>query len=287
MVEACLQQCTRVFLTLREAGVLHGFRFEYDASTAEPTAELSGSVSSAVQELVRRLEEYKDRLPTHTQPAAPKIDPKLVQIQVDRKVINDRIEAFITRKRKEVDDWNIQEFCSSRAGEVDSSDAEESCARVDAVFVPRSGGSSHVKVSRVVNQWGPMTKLMRPTSSHMQAAVKQEQPVDSVPEGVEERLRNMESHLKLKSGCVVPQDVYARIKQLEDRILYLEGISPDYFSNSAHSASAAQASQSGEAARQYDDWSMSQIESRISLLQSRLREKTEAASEPSTSSMAL
>lgn len=120
MVEACLQQCTRVFLTLREAGVLHGFRFEYDVSTAEPTVELSGSVASAVQELVHRLQGYKDRLPTHTEPAAPKIDPKLVQIQVDRKVINDRIEAFITRKRKEVDDWNIQEFCSSRASEVDS-----------------------------------------------------------------------------------------------------------------------------------------------------------------------
>lgn len=285
MAEACLQQCTRLFLKLREAGVLHGFRFEYDASTAEPAAELSASVASAVQELVHCLQEYKDRLPTNTQQAAPKIDPKLVQIQVDRKVINDRIEAFITRKRKEVDDWNIQEFCSSKASEIDS-DAEESCARVDAVFVPRSGGSSHVKVSRVVNQWGPMTKLMRPTSGHMQAAaVKPEEPVDSIPEGVEERLRNMESHLKLKSGCVVPQDVYARIKQLEDRILYLEGISPDYFTNSAHSASAAQTSQSREAARQYDDWSMSQIESRISLLQSRLREKAEA--EPSTSSMAL
>lgn len=286
MAEACLQQCARVFLKLREAGVLHAFRFEYDVSTAEPTPELFGSVASAVQELVHCLQEYKDRLPTNTQPAAPKVDPKLVQIQVDRKVINDRIEAFITRKRKEVDDWNIQEFCSSKASEIDG-DTEEGCARVDAVFVPRSGGSSHVKVSRVVNQWGPMTKLMRPTSSHMQAAVKQEDPVDSVPEGVEERLRNMESHLKLKSGHVVPQDVYARIKQLEDRILYLEGISPDYFSSSAHSASAAQASQSREAARQYDDWSMSQIESRISLLQSRLREKAEAASEPSTSSMAL
>ncbi|KAH8027627.1 hypothetical protein HPB51_007177 [Rhipicephalus microplus] len=121
-------------------------------------------------------------------------------------------------------------------------------------------------LSRVVNQWGPMTKLMRPTSSHTQSPVKQEHQL-TVPEGIEERLRNMESHLKLKSGCAVPHDVYARLKQLEDRILYLEGISPDYFSTT--------------------DWSLAQIESRIDLLKSRLREKTEASSEPSTSSMAL
>lgn len=34
--------------------------------------------------------------------------------------IDDRIEAFITRKRKEVDEWNVQEFCSSsKAAEAD------------------------------------------------------------------------------------------------------------------------------------------------------------------------
>lgn len=284
-MEACLQQCSKVLSTLREAGVLQSFRFEYDASCTEPSVECTAIVASAVEELIHHLQDYKDSLPSRAEMATPKIDPKIVQIRVDRKVINDRIEAFMTRKRKEVDEWNIQEFCCSKGSEIDG-DAEQSCARVDAVFVPRSGGSSHVKVSRVVNQWGPMTKLMRPTSSHLQGPVKQE-PSASLPEGIEERLRNMESHLKLKSGCAVPHDVYTRIKQLEDRILYLEGISPDYFSSSAHSASAPQDSPSADAARQYDDWSMSQIENRISLLQSRLREKAETASEPSTSSMAL
>ncbi|XP_049526192.1 MAP3K12-binding inhibitory protein 1-like isoform X4 [Dermacentor silvarum] len=236
MVEACLKQCTKVFSVLLEAGVLQSFRFEYDTYCVEPSTECSASLGSALDELIRRFQEYK---------------------------INDRIEAFITRKRKEVDEWNVQEFCCSKASEVDT----------DAV-------------SRVVNQWGPMTKLMRPTTSHTQSPVKQEHSA-TIPEGIEERLRNMESHLKLKSGCAVPHDVYARLKQLEDRILYLEGISPDYFSVTAHSAPSAQASQSGDTSRQYEDWSMSQIESRINLLQSRLREKAEAASEPSTSSMAL
>lgn len=285
MVEACLKQCTKVFSALLEAGVLHSFRFEYDTPCVEASTECSASLGSALDELIRRIQEYRDSLPFNTQQPIPKVDPKIVQIQVDRKVINDRIEAFITRKRKEVDEWNVQEFCCSKAGDVDG-DAEQSCARVDSVFVPRSGGSSHVKVSRVVNQWGPMTKLMRPTTSHTQCPVKQEHSA-TIPEGIEERLRNMESHLKLKSGCAVPHDVYARLKQLEDRILYLEGISPDYFSTTAHMVPSAQASQSSDTLRQYEDWSMSQIESRINLLQSRLREKAEAASEPSTSSMAL
>ncbi|XP_077521853.1 MAP3K12-binding inhibitory protein 1-like isoform X1 [Amblyomma americanum] len=285
MMEACLKQCSKLLSSLREAGVLQSFRFEYDAAFAEPSVECTASVASAVEELIHHLQDYKDTLPSRTEQVTPKIDPKIVQIRVDRKVINDRIEAFMTRKRKEVDEWNIQEFCCSKGSEIDG-DAEQSCARVDAVFVPRSGGNSHVKVSRVVNQWGPMTKLMRPTSSHLQSPVKQESSA-SLPEGIEERLRNMESHLKLKSGCAVPHDVYTRIKQLEDRILYLEGISPDYFSTNAHSASAPHDSPSADATKQYDDWSMSQIENRISLLQSRLREKAEAASEPSTSSMAL
>ncbi|KAL1444532.1 hypothetical protein MTO96_045505 [Rhipicephalus appendiculatus] len=278
MVDACLKQCTKVLSALMETGVLHSFRFEYDTSCAEPPAECSASLALALDELIRPLS--GDSLPS-----APNVDTKIVQIQVDRKVINDRIDAFITRKRKEVDEWNVQEFCCTKASDVDS-DTEQSCARVDSVFVPRSGGSSHVKVSRVVNQWGPMTKLMRPTTSHTQSPVKQEHQL-TVPEGIEERLRNMESHLKLKSGCAVPHDVYARLKQLEDRILYLEGISPDYFSTTAHSAPPAQRSWSSDTSRQYEDWSLAQIESRIDLLKSRLREKAEAASEPSTSSMAL
>lgn len=47
--------------------------------------------------------------------------------------------------------------------------------------------------------------------------------------GVEERIANLEGHLKIVHGAPVPKDVYTRIKQLEDRVLYLEGLSPEYF----------------------------------------------------------
>jgi hypothetical protein len=47
------------------------------------------------------------------------------------------------------------------------------------------------------------------------------------PVGIEERLKNAECHLKLHGP--VPKDIYSRLKQIEDRILYLEGLSPEYF----------------------------------------------------------
>jgi hypothetical protein len=49
----------------------------------------------------------------------------------------------------------------------------------------------------------------------------------AVPVGLEERLSNAECHLKLHGP--VPRDIYARLKQIEDRILHLEGLSPEYF----------------------------------------------------------
>ncbi|EDM03438.1 MAP3K12 binding inhibitory protein 1 (predicted), isoform CRA_a [Rattus norvegicus] len=48
-------------------------------------------------------------------------------------------------------------------------------------------------------------------------------------QAVEERLQNIEAHLRLQTGGPVPRDIYQRIKKLEDKILELEGISPEYF----------------------------------------------------------
>jgi hypothetical protein len=47
------------------------------------------------------------------------------------------------------------------------------------------------------------------------------------PVGIEERLNNAERHLKLHGP--VPKDIYSRLKKIEDRILHLEGLSPEYF----------------------------------------------------------
>ncbi|XP_064483986.1 MAP3K12-binding inhibitory protein 1-like [Ornithodoros turicata] len=267
MAHDCFAGFSALAHALKDAGLLQAFRLEYDI--LKPIVPLTDcqKLFGAISNLIRTLQGYKDSLETAQGQVTPVDCSKVVQIQVGRSVINERINAFITRKRKEVDEWNVQEFCSSKPAEEESS-----CARVDAVLVSRSGGSSHVKVSRVVNQWGPMTKLLRPKPSDTPSHAKR-RAVSPPVEGIHERLRNMESHLKIKSGCSVPQDVYARIKQLEDRILYLEGISPDYFTGPC--AGQQESKRSRGMLKQYEDWSMSQIESRIHALQNRLREQNE------------
>lgn len=96
-----------------------------------------------------------------------------------------------------------------------------------------------------MNPWGPQTRGIDPGSmgcTNPQDPVKTlfkmnvnekspNKPDISVemagPMGIEERLSNAECHLKLHGP--VPKDIYSRLKQIEDRILHLEGLSPEYF----------------------------------------------------------
>ena len=47
-----------------------------------------------------------------------------------------------------------------------------------------------------------------------------------IPFGLEERVINLEEHLKLRP---VQKELYLRLKDIENRVLYLEGLSPEYF----------------------------------------------------------
>lgn len=75
---------------------------------------------------------------------------------------------------------------------------DNSCARVNAVYVPKFG-KSRLKVSRVYNTHGPQTHM---TSGH--SAVLGGGDMDSWmrawEESLEERLGNVEHHLKLSRG---------------------------------------------------------------------------------------
>lgn len=44
--------------------------------------------------------------------------------------------------------------------------------------------------------------------------------------GIEERLQNLEIQLSLTTA--VPKNIYVRLKKLEDRMLFLESLSPEY-----------------------------------------------------------
>lgn len=87
-------------------------------------------------------------------------------------------------------------------------------------------------VHRVKNEYGPQTKsnyintydkLMENQSP---TKIKQE-PGDcmKIPTGIKERLQNAETFLNIKSE---ETNLYKRLKAIEDRILYLETLSPEY-----------------------------------------------------------
>ncbi|XP_075783039.1 MAP3K12-binding inhibitory protein 1 isoform X2 [Pelodiscus sinensis] len=148
-------------------------------------------------------------------------DPEVVQIKAGKAEIDRRISAFIERKQAEINENNVREFCN-----VIDCNQENSCARTDAVFTPYPGFKSHVKVSRVVNTYGPQTKSEGTHGSTHKANILLR---DCGNQAVEERLQNIEAHLRLQTGGPVPRDIYQRIKKLEDKILELEGLSPEYF----------------------------------------------------------
>ncbi|KAG5265631.1 hypothetical protein AALO_G00244610 [Alosa alosa] len=85
--------------------------------------------------------------------SAMQVDDHIVQIKAGKAEIERRISAFIERKQLEINENNVREFCN-----VIDCNQENSCARTDAVFTPYPGFKSHVKVTRVVNTYGPQSR---------------------------------------------------------------------------------------------------------------------------------
>ncbi|XP_078352178.1 MAP3K12-binding inhibitory protein 1-like [Oculina patagonica] len=153
------------------------------------------------------------------------LDTSLIQVKADKTEIDRRISAFIQRKRIEVDLLNKREFCNV----IDTENNNEfRCARTDAVFVRRLGQKSHIKVTQVENtSTSSEAQALGPDISK-QTTLPSRLEARSCP-GIEERLRNMEAHLGYGPGRPVPCDVYERLADLEEKILHLEGLSPEYF----------------------------------------------------------
>ncbi|XP_028351734.1 MAP3K12-binding inhibitory protein 1 isoform X3 [Physeter macrocephalus] len=192
-------------------------------------------------------------------------DPEVVQIKAGKAEIDRRISAFIERKQAEINENNVREFCN-----VIDCNQENSCARTDAVFTPYPGFKSHVKVSRVVNTYGPQTK---PEGIQGSGHKPNSMLRDCGNQAVEERLQNIEAHLRLQTGGPVPRDVYQRIKKLEDRILELEGISPEYFQSVNFSGKRRKVQLPQQ------NYSLAELDEKISALkQALLRKSREAES---------
>uniref|UniRef100_A0A0E9X2F2 MAP3K12-binding inhibitory protein 1 n=1 Tax=Anguilla anguilla TaxID=7936 RepID=A0A0E9X2F2_ANGAN len=191
-------------------------------------------------------------VPTFSQP-----EEGNVQIRASKSEIDRRISAFIERKQLEINENNVREFCN-----VIDCNQENSCARTDAVFTLFPGFKSHVKVTRVVNRYGPQTWV----GGHRELSGLKQSVVACGNPAIEERLQNIEAHLNLTANRPVPQNIYQRLKCMEDRILELEGLSPEYFQSTGnlHKRSKATPSQA---------YSLTELDRKINALKASLLKK--------------
>ncbi|KAI4873312.1 hypothetical protein NFI96_029064 [Prochilodus magdalenae] len=213
-------------------------------------------VTSSEQEMEVDSEHVPTTSQNHTaseETAKAQVDDVSVQIKAGKAEIERRISAFIERKQLEINENNVREFCN-----VIDCNQENSCARTDAVFTPYPGFKSHVKVTRVVNTYGPQTRGGRCDQGEQLGSLSR----DCGNPAIEERLHNIEAHLKLTTGPV-PRSIYQRLKKLEDRILELEGLSPEYFHSTSYSHKRPRASVS-------QNYSLTELDGKINAVKSAL-----------------
>ncbi|XP_033966814.1 MAP3K12-binding inhibitory protein 1 isoform X2 [Pseudochaenichthys georgianus] len=198
-----------------------------DTSSTKDSTTDDAVTSSSLREQMTDLSEFYPQTAADEDSKTAE-DDVMVQIRAKKSEIERRISAFMERKQMEINENNVREFCN-----VIDCNQENSCARTDAVFTPYPGFKSHVKVTRVVNTYGPQT---RSGGGQGEAGDPQRGPMsrDCGNAAIEERLQNIETHLRLPTAGPVPLSVYQRLKKLEDRILELEGLSPEYFQSTSH-----------------------------------------------------
>lgn len=210
------------------------------------------------------------------------VDPKFIQITASGEEVNRRIQSFMDRKREEINQANVLEFCNRFPSE--EGEHEFSCARVDSIVPKKKGGSSHLRHSVVVNESGPQTndymdKSYDPLTDKMVAKkIKKEEgekdKSGDLPVGIKDRVEGLET--KLGENRPIGKDIYQRLKALEERVNYLEGVSPEYFNASLldKKTDSGEADKQGERKKD-NEKSLSAINTRIQELQASLSARTE------------
>lgn len=166
------------------------------------------------------------------------VSKDLLQIRADETEIKRRIASFIGRKREEINHGNVHDFITDKPNDNDNDDDDMRCARVNSTVYKLNGSKGHLKVHRVKNEFGPQTtnyttaldKLMDIGSPTAMVTIKPDpdKPVKPLSSGIQERIVNAEAHLNLNDSINSTKTVFERLKSIEDRILYLETLSPEY-----------------------------------------------------------
>lgn len=155
------------------------------------------------------------------------VSKKLLQIRADESEMKRRIASFIGRKREEINSSNVQDFITDK-----KDDDEMRCARVNSTVYRINGSKGHLKVHRVKNITGPQTtnykialdKLMEHGTS-VKIKPDPDMPNQPLSCGIQERILNAENHLNIQ---LPNKTVFERLKAIEERILHLETLSPEY-----------------------------------------------------------
>lgn len=157
------------------------------------------------------------------------------QIRADSSEVKRRINCFVNRKRDEINNYNVQDFISDQTSkDISSNENDMTCARVNSTLYRVKGSKSHLKVHRVKNEYGPQTTTYKGALDKLMenvSPVKIKPDPDGptvVPFSIQERITNAEAHLNLSVDHLKTKSIVERIKAIEDKILYLETLSPEY-----------------------------------------------------------
>ncbi|KAF5292824.1 hypothetical protein FQA39_LY13869 [Lamprigera yunnana] len=156
----------------------------------------------------------------------PFVAPHLIQIKANSEEIERRIGKYIERKRDEINQSNIRDFCSRDVGDVD----EFSCARIDATLVKRKDSKGHLQgilyLVKIDNLKKNLVSRVLNTYHRDQGSFEFLRNYDINKNGIEERITNAETQLSIDNP--VNKNIYKRLQVIEDRLLHLESISPEY-----------------------------------------------------------
>ncbi|BFF91699.1 molybdopterin synthase catalytic subunit [Drosophila madeirensis] len=154
----------------------------------------------------------------------------LVQIRANDSELIKRLECFFKRKRSEINLHNVMDFKQSNLmSNMDSStEANVSCARTQSTVSKQEQSNCHLKVRRVSNRCGPQQMQLRPKyklelNRLMASHVSTNEMGKSLHNS---RLHVIETYMGLTAND--NENIINRIKNVEDRILLLESISPEY-----------------------------------------------------------
>eukprot|EP01135_Chromosphaera_perkinsii_P004231 Nk52_evm20s272 gene=Nk52_evmTU20s272 len=148
----------------------------------------------------------------------PKMQARYVQITASRAQVDERIAQFCQQKRRECNISNVREFLDQRRRghkrsvrqneeeEKEIDEEESTCARCDAAKIKRHSQSSHIKVTRTINEYGPLLNNTSTKRSGNSISGGSEDPSHYVSsmaqstyrdtwQSLGERLTQLESHL--------------------------------------------------------------------------------------------